>query len=893
MALNNTTAATDMGGRRLTIGANVAVAILLAAALLVSVNWIASKKYLRTDIAAASSFGLSARTKQVLADHPDPVRIAVLYERGDDPEQRDRLDRLNDYLFELQRFDEDVVVEYITSDTQRERLVAELNQTLGTEAGAHREALASFARLRGELATDIQQFLLGAESLMAGDTWLADFPLFANVVSLLRSDAQLLTDAAEEIDALTPTVGVPKFAEATTKAKETLTDVKEHLDAISDSLGKLSDLATEATKPESRYIAMLQDAAKATRQQVQALRAIVGEENAPLPDDPGAVLKQFADQATRVATEFTTIVQQVDEFAARFPIVKQHADWSARVNMGPLTVRMEVAGVLEQATRTLRSIRLQALDIIDAGSPEQLRQAIAGSRNAVSTLEDSAAACEQLLTNLAARLTRLDEASKQILDAARGRTLLAGRKDAVDAMIQQIEDLPELKFGGIADQLKASNILIVQANDKVRVLTMDEVFLPRQSVAGMGAAPVGRSFNGDSAIGSAVLALTRDHRFGTVVLTAFEPPPPPQQNMFSRPARSWIPSEQLSTVRERLEAANFKVVDWNLATTPDPPEPDEGTENIYICLPPAPPPPPNPFQQQQQPQKQFGQPEAQKIRDILADDGRVLFLGTWEVRAGGMFGGPPTAAHYGYNQILEEDWGLRVDNGRRITWVVPNLETPNGFNVAGPRINWMPVSGFTDHAIGKPLRGMRLLVNDCAPIEILEDQKPDNVMHDTVLKLPQIENYIAAEMMELMEIIDVIRSPDSGGVITIDPLPASGALPVFVTATRENSEGNTNGKIAVCGFGASLNDSYVDQPVISSSEVIRMDPPPAENIDWLLNTMFWLQGQTHWIARGPSPTPRVLPIDPQERTFMRAFVWGIWPALVFAPGIALWYIRRR
>jgi hypothetical protein len=60
-----------------------------------------------------------------------------------------------------------------------------------------------------------------------------------------------------------------------------------------------------------------------------------------------------------------------------------------------------------------------------------------------------------------------------------------------------------------------------------------------------------------------------------------------------------------------------------------------------------------------------------------------------------------------------------------------------------------------------------------------------------------------------------------------------------------------------------------------------------------INVLYWLQGQSQWIARGSVPVPRVEPIEAGELTALRVFVWAGWPAMVFAPGILLWWIRRK
>jgi hypothetical protein len=340
-----------------------------------------------------------------------------------------------------------------------------------------------------------------------------------------------------------------------------------------------------------------------------------------------------------------------------------------------------------------------------------------------------------------------------------------------------------------------------------------------------------------------------------------------------------------------LGAANFKVVDWNLATTDAAPQPEEGTENVYVLLPPAPPSQPNPFAGRQPPGPTFGEKHRKKIRDLLDNDGRMIFLAAWEVRGGGMFGGGPRTPPYGYQRLLKDDWGIRVNNGRRVVWIEPDRQKAQTFMIALRRFNYMPVGRFLDHPVGVPLRGTRFLVNDACPIEVAEEL-PEGVTVSGIVRVPRKENYIGAELSEVIQIIDQLQNPMSDGKVTLDPFPAQGPFDMMVAAQRQ--EGDTGkGRIVVMGFGVSLHDRYLMNPVMASGEVLRLDPPPTENVDLFINALYWLQGQTRWIARGPVPVPRVEPIEAGELIALRVGVWGVWPAVVFAFGIVVWWVRRR
>jgi len=892
---SNTGSGTTAAARRFSIGANVTIAVVVAAALLVAVNWISSLKNVREDLASFSHYGLSDRTKRILDGYPEDIQLSLLYAPDpDDEAQQDYIERLRDYCDELQSYAPQVKVAHVATDSQREKLVSQISTTFGDEAEKHREALAAFKRLHEALDADIQHRLTQASALMERDSWLGDFPLFASVVAALRADHEALKKASEEIEELTPAGGIPKYAEATSKAKAALKDVQSHFEAIIASMGELAALSVETSKTDSLYIAMLRDVAAQAKATVASLRGLVGKSDDPMPDDVAEALKAFADRGVEVANELDALVRRVGEFARKFPMVTQHPNWAAQVRSGPLLMRREVAGVLQQAGKTARSSRLVILGVIDTNDPEQLRETLLNARQDVAVLEQNASVCEQLLTELADRLSSVDEGSKAVLDAVSAGELFAANVEAIGKLIKETEVLPDLDLGSVADQLKQDNVVVIEANGKIRVVGFSEVFQMRQSIGGPGASKedLGRTFNGDNAMPSAILALTRGNPFATVVLVSFEPPAPPQQGQFSPPPpQSWIPSRMLSELRQRLEAANFKVVDWNLATTADSPQPEEGTENVYVLLPPAPPAQPNPFMRQPPQGPVFGEEHRKTIRDLLDGDARMIFLATWEIIRGGPFGGPTKTPPYGYGQLLEEDWGIKLDNSRRIVWIEPDRQKANTLSVVPRRFNHMPAGRFLDHPIGKPMRGTRFFINDACPIEI-KGEPPKGVTVSGILQVPMKENYIGAKIAELIRIIDQLQNRAAEGKVTLTPFPSRGPFDVMVAAERYDGE-KSKGKIVVCGFGASLRDDYLKSPVVAGGDVLRLDPPPTENEDLFVNTLYWLQGQTQWIARGPVPIPRVEPIEAGELTALRVLVWAVWPALVFAPGIVLWWVRRR
>src|SRR5262249_33589796 len=155
---------------------------------------------------------------------------------------------------------------------------------------------------------------------------------------------------------------------------------------------------------------------------------------------------------------------------------------------------------------------------------------------------------------------------------------------------------------------------------QARVLTFEEVWPVREQQLSANPSATEdrpRSFNGDAAVGGAVVSLTSDHPFGTVVIGTFEVEPPREARQMMEPQVSSIPSRQLPELRERLKAANFAIKDWDISKPGPAPEPEKGTENIYVFLPPAPPNPPNPFMGGQQMGKAFTDAERKRVQDVL------------------------------------------------------------------------------------------------------------------------------------------------------------------------------------------------------------------------------------------------------------------------------------
>ena len=112
--------------RRLVIGANVFVQIVALLAVVVMVNWLAARHYVRFDWTKKGYYQLAGKTKQVLASLKDPVDIVVFLP----PEDRQRdyvtkiLDDVHNLLKEFQFYGKEKLhIEYV--DPHRDPVRAE------------------------------------------------------------------------------------------------------------------------------------------------------------------------------------------------------------------------------------------------------------------------------------------------------------------------------------------------------------------------------------------------------------------------------------------------------------------------------------------------------------------------------------------------------------------------------------------------------------------------------------------------------------------------------------------------------------------------------------------------------------------------------------------------
>lgn len=121
---------TSLRRRKLLIGVNILVQVVVIGALLGMVNWLVSRHYLRFDWTQAGYYKISDKTKQVLQGLPAPVQVVVFLQprSEDNPQMPKMYQDVRDLLKEMQLFGRDKLpVEYVDPhlDVHRAKTLAE------------------------------------------------------------------------------------------------------------------------------------------------------------------------------------------------------------------------------------------------------------------------------------------------------------------------------------------------------------------------------------------------------------------------------------------------------------------------------------------------------------------------------------------------------------------------------------------------------------------------------------------------------------------------------------------------------------------------------------------------------------------------------------------------
>ncbi|MFW6062031.1 MAG: DUF7088 domain-containing protein, partial [Planctomycetota bacterium] len=278
--------------------------------------------------------------------------------------------------------------------------------------------------------------------------------------------------------------------------------------------------------------------------------------------------------------------------------------------------------------------------------------------------------------------------------SVRPDSLLAGAHDTISELLTRARRLPDLPTAPSEQSLRG-NVIFAETAGRTDTIPFEAVWPVRAGEKpAEGAAE--RLFDGNAAVASTILRMIREP-FATVHLGYLAPPE--QLPADDAPAD---PLEVFSTLRRRLEQANFVVRPWNMSQ----PLPEELTSHpattapatdsatapaqrpgILVILPPPPIPP-------------MTDEHAEKIRTAV-DAGTPALVLT-QAQPGSRV--PLDSPVLSY---LRDDWGIDVQSRHLVVPAVPDPTTAGQYRIDPQRLLYYPLSNFTDHKIGRSLQARR------------------------------------------------------------------------------------------------------------------------------------------------------------------------------------------
>lgn len=881
--------------RRFFFGTNVVIVILLMLVIVVGVNVVGHAKNWRRDV--TGGFGgtqISQRGKGILEKAGADLRITSVY-TSDEPEmdRKKYFGKVQDLAQEIRQVNKSIKVEHLYSGNER----ADLRKRVQGKFGGATEKYDEVITLAEALWTDLESTLAPAraqlEQILRSDSWLGGYPTMANIATIIRKDVENVEQTRKEVDDLVKGEGLPQYQEANNKIKTFNEELKKHLEDTQKWMGETRKMAVALSDPKNDFAAKTKAKLAEMKGLVDELRKVAGDpKDQNVPEDPKPVLTEYAKAANKLSIWLFEESARVEEFIKANPMVASHPRWVTRAQIGPFPTEIRLNTLLSQTSQDLSQVSQQLRQYLKQDVPrDQLQNLVRQLRDVSPQVATQLNDWSTGVTALFAETSKIDPNGKEmtLLTQAAEGTLFKAVLDKLNTITQKIGELPALKLDEVARRLQQDNIVVIETDKDVRVVTFDELWPvadPQAAQFSMGRDEDAqrRVFAGDGPITNAILNMQVSKPFATVVLVAWEPQVNPQMRQFMRAPQSPMPMETISKLRETLEAANFKVKEWNLAADqPVKPEIEEGTQPVYVCMPPAGRSQPN-FMMPQQNEKQFGEAQIAEIKEALMTSGAAIFLPVWEPT------NPMTgdAQEYSYGKYLRDDWGIDVKTEYRIIRGVVDKRDPGKYGISMSAWLYMPLNSFSDHPVGDPLKSRRLLVRDVCPIARAE-KVPDDVKLTTILDVPATSNDTWADK-DISRIIKALRSPDGGSFERGDD---SLTPPFNVAMAAENDKSKS--RIIVLGSSTSLRDDYLGNRVMrfeGKQSRLTTDPAPTENADLFVNAVYWLSGHKELISAGPAAVPVVPPISEGGRRMAWVTTFG-WAALVGVAGAAVMFARRK
>ncbi len=265
---NPSPAPETQASRRIKYGLNLAVAVVAAVGLVVLINWIAYRQYVRFDWTATRKYSLSQQTERVLDNLEGDHRVVMLF-RADQPELAEVRDLINEYG----RYSGGLRVEYIDPDREiarRDAFLASLLDRHEDSLRPTREAIeAGRAALTGvseRMTRMVEPIREAAENPELTDAQLKEF--LASLQSVFTRQAQdletLQTRVQEALDE-----PLPEYPATLDTLRNQLRQINDNiLSVVLDRFERARTRQGVPTAVQDRLLGLI-DELKAAREEIR------------------------------------------------------------------------------------------------------------------------------------------------------------------------------------------------------------------------------------------------------------------------------------------------------------------------------------------------------------------------------------------------------------------------------------------------------------------------------------------------------------------------------------------------------------------------------------------------------------------------------------------------
>ena len=456
--------------------------------------------------------------------------------------------------------------------------------------------------------------------------------------------------------------------------------------------------------------------------------------------------------------------------------------------------------------------------------------------------------------------------------------------EAVQDMLGRTEGLDQVKLEEVYETLKRGQTVLVETPSEALVLSQDEVW-PWRTDRNAPPPPDGdpRDFAGEQAISSAILKMTQKEKTA-IVFTRFGGQPLLRSAMAPTNPMMRMPEAPYQALNELLGKENFTTEEWDVKTTPNPPEVVDAARTIYVIFPPEPPAQENPMRPSQEPP--ISPAQKQRIFDAVKEGGMAVFLTRWSPPSSPYM---PVPQKYEFSAYLKSTWGVEVrDTHLALQFAVNPQSKGLMYPASRDLLITFQVFRFTEHAIGEPLRGMPASFQAVAPLSIITgDEMPPGVTIEPIAEVNDTEDVWA--ISDLNRINEDLQK-NQGTRRYENDIPAP--FPLAIAASNEEGQ-----RLVVFGSDRFASDSVANMShLVAVGGALRVAKLYPGNTDLFINALHWLTGNADRIAVGPQRgnVPRLDKLeDGGTLTFTRVFLVGIWPGLALLVGVGVWLMRRR